>query len=238
MAWRVPKGLRRVDLERALEVVPDFPDADPDREQYRTPAGVAAELLWKAHEEGAIAGRHVLDLGCGTGMFALGAALLGAASVTGVDVDAAALALARTTVHDVAVPQRFVASDVADWIPDRTYDTVVMNPPFGAQFAGRNADRAFYERAASALRPRTGRGDAAFGPASLPAGNPAAPVGTIWFLAPPRNERFLAACAKGLGMRLERVATWSYPIEARFGFHARDVQSFAVAGYRMAPAPG
>ena len=42
-----------------------------------------------------IIGKSVLDLGCGTGRLALGAAFLGADSVVGVDVDRLAIKTAR-----------------------------------------------------------------------------------------------------------------------------------------------
>lgn len=188
-----------------LEAVPDFAAPQASLEQYRTPPEVAADLLWEAHHEGAVTGRDVLDLGCGTGMFSLGAHLLGASSVTGVDVDGAALEVASAIV-----PGEFVAADVAQWQPPRTYDTVFMNPPFGAQQRG--ADRPFYACAAAAVDRR----------------------GTCWFLAQPRTERFLGGQAHALGASLERVRSWKYPIEARFPFHERPVQVFEVAGYRMA----
>lgn len=197
--------MNKAALERALEAVPEFPAPRPEQEQYRTPPGVAADLLWAAHEDGAIADQHVVDLGCGTGMFALGASLLGAGSVTGVDVDEAALELARGLVDG-----EFVHADVADWQPERRFDTVLMNPPFGAQRRG--ADRPFYDAAARAV-------DRA---------------GTCWFLAQPRTEGFLAKQARALGASLERVLEWDFPIEARFGFHEQAVKAVRVAGYRMA----
>ena len=87
--------MRKADLERALERIPRHPSPRPEWEQYRTPPGVAAQLLLAAHAEGAIADKRVLDLGCGTGTFAVGAALLGARLATGVDVDSHAIAMAQ-----------------------------------------------------------------------------------------------------------------------------------------------
>ncbi len=198
--------MRKVDLERALSAVPDFATPVSRYEQYRTPAAIAADLLWEADQEGRIAGKHVLDLGCGTGIFCLGAKLLGAASVTGVDVDAAALALAR---HIEGVT--FIESDIAEWQPTMAYDTVVMNPPFGAQFKG--ADRPFYEACKRALAPSKG---------------------SAWFLAQPKTERWLGKEANRLGATLEKILTWPYPIEARFTFHDHAVSTIDVACYEMA----
>jgi ribosomal protein L11 methylase PrmA len=43
--------------------------------------------------------RSVLDLGCGTGMLSIAAAIMGAGHVLGVDVDASALAVARLHLY-------------------------------------------------------------------------------------------------------------------------------------------
>ncbi len=196
--------VKRRELERALQAVPDFPDPDAATEQYMTPAPVAADLLWAAWTDGCIEGRRVLDLGCGTGIFALGASLLGAAQVTGVDGDQAAIDIARASVPDGT----FVTARLEDWSPT-AHDTVIMNPPFGAQ--KRHADRIFYERAAQAVA--------------------SADDASVWFLAQTRTERFLAAYAKELGFGIERVADWDYPLPARFAFHEKVAATIHVGGY-------
>ncbi len=207
--------MRKADLERALEAVPKRPDPSPDLEQYRTPAGIAADLLWAAHAEGAIADKRVLDLGSGTGTFAIGAALLGARLATGVELDPESLRLAHAAADSAFVAQRtwFVAANLANWHAEAgAFDTVVMNPPFGAQAGNRHGDRLFLERAVEAVKP----------------------AGTVWFLALERTERFLASWARDAGGRLERVAAWDYPLEATMPFHSKDVQAVRVGGYRLA----
>lgn len=84
-----------------------------------------------------------MDLGCGTGVFALGAALLGASRARGVDVDAPSLAIARREAARLRVDVEWIESDVRAW--EGRADVVVMNPPFGAQ--ARGADRAFLDAA-------------------------------------------------------------------------------------------
>ncbi len=168
--------MRKADLERHLEAIPRPPHPSPDLEQYRTPAGIAAELLLAANKDGAIAGKRVLDLGCGTGTFAVGAALLGARLATGIDVDPDGVALAQGAAANAGVQERtwFVTADMAAWHADAgAFDTVVMNPPFGAQKGNKHADRVFLARAIAAVKPK----------------------GTVWFLAMETTERFLAATA-------------------------------------------
>lgn len=86
-------NLRHLEME--LERLEGFERPTSRLEQYGTPAPVAARLLHHAAMQGAIEGRRVVDLGCGTGILGCGAALLGASAVTGLDIDPAAVAAAR-----------------------------------------------------------------------------------------------------------------------------------------------
>ncbi|HZD42734.1 MAG TPA: METTL5 family protein, partial [Methanomicrobiales archaeon] len=90
---------------------------------------------------------RVLDLGCGTGILACGAALLSAPDVVGVDIDAGAIEAARRNAAHLQVSVKFHVSDIADLDAEECgpFDTVVMNPPFGAQ--RRHADRPFIDTA-------------------------------------------------------------------------------------------
>lgn len=209
--------MRKDGLERALETIPPFTHAQPELEQYRTPPGIAARLLTLASDDGAIADRNVLDLGCGTGMLTIGAAVLGARLATGVDVAADALELARHAAQRLGVEQRtwFIAADITAWHADPdTFDTVVMNPPFGAQAGNRHGDRVFYERACAAVAGR---------------------AGTVWFLARETTEAFLAKTAAANGMRAEKVGSWDYPLEATMAHHREDVRTVRVGAYRIGP---
>jgi putative methylase len=83
---------------------------------------------------------------------AVGAALLGAGPVTGIEVDAALVSIARAAARAAKTTVEFRVSDVAQWT--RPADVVVMNPPFGAQ--RRHADRPFWDRAFSLARRSVG----------------------------------------------------------------------------------
>ncbi len=204
--WPRRHFVRKAELEQALQAVPDFEAPQAALEQYPTPAAIAADLLFAAKDEGDIQGKDVLDLGCGTGIFSLGAGLLGASSVTGIDVDAVAVATARQVTAGLTPVPTFEVMDVADW--RGAAQTAISNPPFGAQRKG--ADRPFFAAAARSEG-----------------------IEAMWFLAQPKTERFLAAQARELGGELELILTWPYPIEARFDFHDRAVRSIQVGGYRI-----
>jgi len=135
-------------LEIALEGLDGFARPDPRIEQYSTPAVVAARLLHHADLLGDIGGKAVCDLGCGTGVLACGAALLGASRVVGVELDPGALAVAARNSARLDAEIEFVQGDVRDRALIEgmgPFDTVIMNPPFGAQDP--HADRPFVDAA-------------------------------------------------------------------------------------------
>lgn len=75
---------------------------------------MAARMVYTAEFEfGDIEGRNVLDLGCGTGMLGIAASILGAGTVTGLDVDEGALAAAAENADCMDVDMDFVCCDVA-----------------------------------------------------------------------------------------------------------------------------
>lgn len=135
--------MKKKDLEIALQRVRPFDSPSPTDEQYPTPAGIAADMVFLAYSQGHIAGLKVADLGCGTGMLGIAAALLGAREVVGVDKDEKALRLAKENASSAGVEMRLVQGDVREL--DEKVDTVVMNPPFGSQ--RKHADRPFLEKA-------------------------------------------------------------------------------------------
>lgn len=130
--------LKQRKLEILLQKVEGFENPDVNLEQYATPALLAAELLHFAYMQGDLEGK-VFDLGCGTGMLAIGAKILGAEEVTGFDIDRKALEVAGRNTENIGVDVEFIHSDISDI--EGHADTVVMNPPFGAQSRGN--DRPF-----------------------------------------------------------------------------------------------
>ncbi len=144
-----PAPRRHSELVRALSSVPEFDEGRPELEQITVPAEVAAALLEIATANGDLADRRVVDLGAGTGRLAIGAALLGAGPVIAVEVDPAAAEVGRTAATEHGVRIEWEVRNVEGYAAPA--DTVVMNPPFGAQ--RRHADRPFWA-AAFACAPR------------------------------------------------------------------------------------
>ena len=200
--------MRLRTLEIALEGLEGFRNPDPAREQYATPATLAARLLHHAHLLGDIEGKAVCDLGCGTGVLACGAALLGAGRVVGVEIDADALAVARRNAGHLGAEIGFVRGDVRDrgLIEGLgAFDTVVMNPPFGAQEP--HADRPFVD-AALALAP------------------------VVYGIFNTGSVPFLEAYTEGRA-GIEFAIGGVFPIRRTFAFHRRDVLEIEVEIVRL-----
>jgi putative methylase len=195
--------MRLNELERALEGVEGFTAPSPRLEQYQTPASLAARLLFHASLRGDIREKRVCDLGCGTGILSIGAALLGAASVTGIEGDPKALVVARRNAENFGTFITFLSGDISD--PDLVdrigaCDTVVMNPPFGAQKA--HADRPFIDT-----------------------GLVLAPV--IYGIFNAGSRHFLERYLEGRGI-IEEIVGGLLPIRRTFSFHRKDVREIPV----------
>jgi len=137
---------RKLDLEMLLSNVKPHPTPSPSLEQYTVPANVAAEIVYMAaYTYDDIVDKTVLDLGCGTGRLALGAAFLGAKEVLGVDIDKTAVKVAFENSVSTGLKSRvqWITGDIDAVCGE--FDTVLQNPPFGVQKRG--ADRKFLERA-------------------------------------------------------------------------------------------
>ncbi|MFB6209518.1 MAG: METTL5 family protein [Candidatus Nanohaloarchaea archaeon] len=117
-------------LVKLLSGLEDFQDPKASLEQYMTPPELAADILHSAEmQEDVGAGKKVVDLGSGTGIFAIGAALLGS-EVVAVEKDEEALETAEKNAGKLEVRDRieFRHEEVAELKGD--FDTCLMNPPF------------------------------------------------------------------------------------------------------------
>jgi len=140
--------VQREELVRRIQSVPAPSEPSAPLEQVATPAETAVDLLTILDRRFGLSGRSVLDLGCGTGRLAIGAALFGAHPVVGLEVDARLAPVARAAARAAGASVDFRVSDVTEW--GRPADIVVMNAPFGAQ--RRYADRPFWDRAFALAR--------------------------------------------------------------------------------------
>ncbi|MDP6294174.1 MAG: METTL5 family protein [Candidatus Woesearchaeota archaeon] len=131
-------------LAKVLSSLQKFANQKVSVEQYSTPSELAAEVLWQAQLQGDIDEKTVLDLGAGTGILGIGAALLGG-KVTLIEQDEEALEIAKRNVTQAKVDVKIVKGLVEDYAEKA--DTIIMNPPFGTKQI--HADRAFLDKAFS-----------------------------------------------------------------------------------------
>jgi len=195
-------------LEMTLQKAKGYEKPRPSLEQYITPAPLAARMLYHALMKGDIEGKNVCDLGSGTGVLAIGAALLGADSVKGVEKDSNAVVVAQENAAILGADVEFITADVLDkTLLEKigACDTIVMNPPFGAQKI--HADRPFIDLALTA-----------------------APV--VYSIFNAGSTPFIKAFIRKRAEVSEQVGG-AFAIKRTFAFHTRDVLEFEVEILRL-----
>lgn len=102
---------------------------------------------YAARKERAGESWSLMDLGCGTGILAIAASLLGAKPVDGFDFDPAAVRIANRNARlNGARGLKFTRDDVTTWTPSRQYDVVAANIFFDVLTMS-------FERIAAAAKP-------------------------------------------------------------------------------------
>lgn len=200
-----PIQLRKHDLAVVLQKIGPHPRPKVDLEQYTTPADLAAEILFSAcylHDD--IQSKRVLDLGTGTGRLAIGASLLGAAYVVGVDVDAASLKLASAARKSLRACVDFVLGDVE--VIRGPVETVLMNPPFGTKKV--HADLHFLDCA-------------------LRSGN------VVYSIHKSSTRRFLKGWLRNRGFHREQITATEIQIPHQHSFHRKPKQSVEIDVIRI-----
>lgn len=195
------KITKKKHLEMAIQKVPKHPNPKVDLEQYSTPATIAADLLWNAYSLGDIADKKVMDLGCGTGIFAIASKLLGAASAIGVDIDKDLTDLASSYCGDVD----FICSDICDLENDFDVDTIFQNPPFGSQKnAKKGADLKFISKAIE-LSPKV-----------------------LYSFHMASTEEFLISYFEKNDLEITHIFRYNFPIPKIYEFHTRESANVEV----------
>ena len=195
------KITKKKHLEIAIQKVPKHPNPKVDLEQYSTPAIIAADLLWNAYSLGDIADKKVMDLGCGTGIFAIASKLLGATSAIGVDIDKDSTDLASSYCGDVD----FICSDICDLENDFDVDTIFQNPPFGSQKnAKKGADLKFISKAVE-LSPKV-----------------------LYSFHMASTEEFLISYFEKNDLEITHIFRYNFPIPKIYEFHTRESANVEV----------
>jgi putative methylase len=173
-------------------------------EQYPVSAKVAAELLHMAGFEHHDLHGETIDLGTGTGRLAIGAVMMGARRVVGLDIDERSIALARENAVAAGVEVKWVVSDIKDVV--ERYDTVIMNPPYGTRSP--HLDVQFLERAFEL-----------------------APV--LYSIHKSSTRDFLRRAIERKNRRVDAVRSMSLEIPHLFPFHQKKWENVEVDLYRI-----
>ena len=208
MSRNVPHIISRKKLEILLQNIDLHPNPTPSLEQYPIDAKTAANILYFASfTKNDILNKIILDLGCGTGRLAIGASILGANKVFGVDIDPIALEIAKNNAN------RHNCENI-DWIEQdisqysSKADTILQNPPFGVQTKG--SDVIFLKKA-------------------LELGN------VIYSLhkSGDKNRIFLKKTIRELGGKIDSLIELELTIPHQFHFHTKKIHKVKVDLWRI-----
>ena len=203
--------MRLRDLEIALQSIERITDLEITLEQYPTPAKIVANILYDAEiTYNDIQAKTVIDLGCGDGIFTIGAALLGATRAIGIDIQSKALKVSQRNSVSLGTDTKtdFVLCDVDQIAIAKKFDTVVSNPPFGIKKRG--ADLSFLRKAIAISE-------------------------TIYsiHLGTEKNRAFLEQEIERLGGTVTRIERFEFPIERIYEFHRKAMHMIEVDLYRI-----
>uniref|UniRef100_A0A182FB22 Methyltransferase-like protein 5 n=2 Tax=Anopheles albimanus TaxID=7167 RepID=A0A182FB22_ANOAL len=204
-------------LEEYLQGVEDFDSPKVSLEQYITPPHIASQVLYAVQTKyGDLEGRTVLDLGCGTGMLSIGAAMLGAALVIGTEIDADAVKNFQDNcdefeLYNVDCLQADVLQLRGLWGGTR-FDTVLMNPPFGTK-NNAGIDMHFLRTGLELAR------------------------GAVYSLHKTATRDHITCKTAEWGIKATVVAELRYNLALSYKFHRRRSVDIAVDFWRFIPSP-
>lgn len=178
-------------------------------EQYETPSEVASSTLFAAFDD--IVGKTVIDLGCGTGILAIGAGILGAEFVVGVEIDFTAIKISLGNLKQAeevfgSLNVKFVCTDALYFRPKTKFKTCIMNPPFGVQRRG--ADRVFIKTAMESAE-------------------------VVWTFMNFSSRPFVEALSKEQGFTINFFSHTKLPIRASMPHHKSKVKWLPADIYRL-----
>lgn len=120
-----------------LESLETFSSPKDYLEQYQTPASVAGEMIHYISNNYSIQNYSIADLGCGTGILGIAAALCGCKNIFLFDIDEEALEIAKNNVESLELNDniQIIQTDVNQLKLckklNKYFDLVITNPPFG-----------------------------------------------------------------------------------------------------------
>ena len=120
-----------------LESLETFSSPKDYLEQYQTPPSVAGEMIHYISNNYYLNNYSIADLGCGTGILGISAALCGCKNVFLFDIDEEALDIAKNNIEKLELENniQIIQMDVNQLRNcnklNKYFDLVITNPPFG-----------------------------------------------------------------------------------------------------------
>ena len=197
------------DLEVILSKLKSFEKPSLLLEQYPTPSNIAAEWAWNMAMKGEVAGKVIVDAGCGPGIIGMALLLLGARKIFFIDKDQETIRICQQNYSKLKEEYEigsaeFVAHDIS--LFDGDADLVVQNPPFGTK--QEHADKKFLEKAFAI-----------------------API--VYSMHKWSTQKFVEAICKDFHFQITDLWRYEFPIKAAFKFHEKPVQIVDVGLWRM-----
>jgi putative methylase len=197
------------DLSRELSNLQLFENPQFKLEQYETPPHIAADWIWGMAQRSEVAGKIILDAGCGTGILGLGLLLMGARKIYFVEKDESAMKICMDNYNNLKKEYEigeaeFILHDIS--IFDEQVDIVVQNPPFGTKEV--HADKVFLEVAFKS-----------------------API--VYSMHKYSTKKFVEAISKDFGFTITDSWRHDFPIKAKYEFHQKPVKDIDVGLWRM-----
>ncbi len=198
--------MKKKQLEIFLQKTPEFDKPTPLLEQYITPANIVSDILFIVYQFGDIKNKHVIDLGCGTGIFSVGSCILGAKKVTGIDIDKKAIKIAKKYAKKENLDINFYKKEISD--VKIQADTTIMNPPFGAQKTNKKADRKFIEKGFEISN-------------------------IIYTLHLTNTTDFIEKMVRSLKGNITHQKKYVFPIKSTYKFHEKRYKKYNVTLFRI-----
>jgi putative methylase len=202
--------VRRKHLEILLSSLKPNPEPKLQYEEYGLDPISASTLLYLAFSMGDIDGKLVVDLGCGNGILSIGAALIGAKRVVGVDIDEDSIRVASVNMKNLGVRVELIAGSIECLRP--SFDTTIMNPPFGSWKRG--LDIRFLDKALGISR-----------------------VVYSIHKASDKSELFLKKKTKEMGGEIRKLGSLKITIPRLFKFHQKAKYKVSASLYRITRLP-
>ena len=204
------KITKKKHLEMKLQSIPPHSNPKVGLEQYSTPSIIASDLIWNAVSLGDIENRNILDLGCGSGIFTIASALMGANVACGVDVDEDSIRLAEMTSQKLNLDNAdYILSDVCDFNCGFDVDTIIQNPPFGSQRKAKQGEDLNFVKKAIDINPEV-----------------------LYSFHMASAKEFLMDFYRDNNLNITHIFRYNFPIPKIYEFHTKEKQNVNVIVFR------